>query len=212
MFTTPQKAAFGTMHYLVLLLALVLGGCIAPVSRDGATLKPGDGVLVLKARANMKAEMVLVPYAPSRTMEVMLAEFGKGNHATLFMNSSDKYFVFVLPAGSYMFGRLIQFPAHSDLYGSNEIKIRPGEIIYVGDLDISFSALASNDPAHNRASNKVGNVHFKVTNRELEMLQYMDANYPVFLRTLPLKTSIVSMHPVRDCGARNALCAREPAR
>src|SRR5262245_13296950 len=100
----------GMRPFLLLLLSTLIG-CAAPVARDGAALKPNQGLLAFKFISTDDAKVTFMAFSaksppPESSIGSRMAEDTFGPKGFIKVSAGEKYYVIPMEVGEYMWSRV----------------------------------------------------------------------------------------------------------
>jgi hypothetical protein len=175
-----HRCQFRSCPLAILLLFLsALAGCSAvPTAKDGASLKPNQGLLAFKVTSSADAVLSFVAFSSETSFGSRLAEYTLGPKGTIQVSSGEKYYMIPLEAGEYMWSRLDVGHRFAPLQAHNRFRVRANSITYVGN----FRLVVIDDK-----------FRLSVSDREEDMHKYIEETYPSYSKSMSFEKVIAEL-------------------
>jgi hypothetical protein len=165
--------------FAMVLMAIALCACvIAPVAKDGETLRPNQGLLAFHISSNADAHLHYSDYSSTSTFGSRFGEEMVGPKGSFHIKAGETYFVTPLDAGEYMFSKLFVDPRFAWLQATNRFKVSANTVTYIGHIRI------------NAVDKRFG---LQASDRELDMRTYLADSYPAYFKSMGLEKSIAEL-------------------
>lgn len=157
----------------------VLLGCSTMSSGvDGAALGPNQGVLALRLGANRSGMLSFMPFGETSVGDRIVENMLGPKERLFFKEGEDRYYVLPVDAGSYRWSRIDSGNQYAVLRNSTYLRVAAGKITYVGHVRISVLG---------------GKFMVRVTDREEEMREHLEANFPNYSKSMDFQKSLAEI-------------------
>jgi hypothetical protein len=154
---------------LILLLSTLVGCSGAPVAKDGAALKPNQGLLAFKFTSTDNAKLSFMNFSPESSFGSRMSEYTFGPKGSVQISVGEKYYVIPMEVGEYMWSRVDVGRRFAAFQASNRFRVHASAITYVG----SFRLIFLDDK-----------VTLSVLDRDEDMRKYLEDKYPSYWKTM----------------------------
>lgn len=145
---------------------------------DGSPIKPGQGVLALKAISNVYAEIDYVTFERTESYASSLAERWVGPKGSLAFEKGEKFLVLPVDAGEYMWSKISIYPKEARLRNSNRFVVKANAINYIGHLQV------------HSASDRV---QIQAQDRTDDMRAHLEQKFPKFLKSMAFEKELAQL-------------------
>jgi hypothetical protein len=146
--------------------------------KDGTSLQPDEGLLVMHVTTNATSGLDYVDFSPTSTAGSRWVEYMVGPKGAIRFSDGDSFWAVPIKEGDYMWSKFHAGNYFANIQSSNRFKVARGTITYIGDLHIEVEG---------------ARFGLKVRNNPDRIRDYLQLHYPSYTKSMPFHTSLTEI-------------------